>query len=99
VGLSSQGAAITVMAGRKGKQPTHDAFVDAYLHPANVAAMPDYLKTRVDGKVVPIYLTDEFETGKGGNLHKTRVGLVSFIAELRLRGDRELFPGQDWNAM
>jgi filamentous hemagglutinin len=87
------------MAGRKGKQPTHDAFVDAYLHPANVAAMPDYLKTRVDGKVVPIYLTDEFETGKGGNLHKTRVGLVSFIAELRLRGDRELFPGQDWNAM
>ena len=82
VGLSSQGAAITVMAGLKGKQPTYDAFVEAYLDPANVAVMPDYLKTTVDGKVVPIYLTDAFEPRRSGNLHKTRVGLVSFIAEI-----------------
>jgi hypothetical protein len=31
---------------------------------------------------VPIYLTDGFETRKNGNLHQTRVGLVSFIAEI-----------------
>ena len=82
VGLPSQGAAITVMAGLKGKQPSYDPFVEAYLDPANVAAMPDYLKTTVDGKVVPIYLTDAFETRKSGSVHKTRTGLVSFIAEV-----------------
>ncbi len=45
LGLPEQGAAITVMAGLKGKQPSYDAFLAAYLDPANVAVMPDYLKT------------------------------------------------------
>src|SRR5262249_49729597 len=54
LGLPEQGAAITVMAGLKGKQPSYDAFRAAYLDPANVAAMPDYLKTTLpDGTVLP----------------------------------------------
>jgi hypothetical protein len=44
LGLPEQGAAITVIAGLKGKQPSYDAFMAAYLDPANLAAMPDYLK-------------------------------------------------------
>jgi filamentous hemagglutinin len=51
-GLPRDGASISVMAGLKGKQPSYDAMMAAYLDPANVSAMPDYLKTvTVDGKV------------------------------------------------
>ncbi|HVQ67654.1 MAG TPA: filamentous hemagglutinin family protein [Bradyrhizobium sp.] len=42
-GLPNQSAAITVMAGLKGKQPSYEAFLAAYLDPANVGSMPDYL--------------------------------------------------------
>ena len=49
------------MAGLKGKQPSYDAFMAAYLDPANVGSMPDYLKTTFDGLVLPLYLSDAFE--------------------------------------
>ncbi|MDE5457055.1 filamentous hemagglutinin N-terminal domain-containing protein [Bradyrhizobium sp. CSA112] len=82
-GLPDQGASITVMAGLKGKQPSYEAFMTAYLDPANVAAMPDYLKTTLpDGTVVPLYLTDAFETRKSGNVKSMRNGLVSFVEEM-----------------
>ncbi len=82
-GLPDQGAAITVMAGLKGKQPSYDAFMAAYLDPANVGSMPDYLKTTLsDGTLVPLYLTDAFETRNSGNVKTVRNGLVSFVEEM-----------------
>ncbi|WP_176721961.1 filamentous haemagglutinin family protein [Bradyrhizobium sp. LMTR 3] len=79
-GLPDEGAAITVMAGLKGKQPSYDAFLAAYLDPSNVTAMPDYLKTTLaDGTIVPIYFTDAYELRKSGQSHKIRSGLVSFV--------------------
>ncbi|WP_176454749.1 filamentous haemagglutinin family protein [Tardiphaga sp. OK246] len=82
-GLPDEGAAITVMAGLKGKQPSYAAFMAAYLDPANVAAMPDYLKTTLpDGTVVPLYLTDASETRKSGTVKTVRNGLVSFVEEI-----------------
>ncbi|WP_028161961.1 filamentous haemagglutinin family protein [Bradyrhizobium elkanii] len=80
-GLPRDGAAISVMAGLKGKQPSYDALAAAYLDPADVTAMPDYLKATIDGVMLPIYLTDAFET-RGGSSHKVRSGLVSFIQEI-----------------
>ncbi|MET0445957.1 MAG: filamentous hemagglutinin family protein [Pseudorhodoplanes sp.] len=80
-GLAREGAAISVMAGLKGKQPTYDALMAAYLDPANLASMPDYLKTEVDGFMLPIYLTDKVEIRRGAE-HKARSGLVSFIADM-----------------
>ena len=83
LGLSNQGASITVMAGLAGKQPSYGALQAAYLDPANIASMPDYLKTTLaDGTVVPIYLIDAFELRKSGQEHKIRSGLVSFVAEV-----------------
>jgi hypothetical protein len=80
-GLPRDGAAISVLAGLKGKQASYAALMAAYLDPANVAAMPDYLKTSVDGVVLPIYLTDAFED-RGGNSHKIRSGMSSFVQEI-----------------
>lgn len=77
-GLPRDGASISVMAGLKGKQPSYDAMIAAYLDPANVSAMPDYLKTTVDGKVLPIYLFDLVEMRRGEE-HTARSGLVSFM--------------------
>jgi filamentous hemagglutinin len=83
LGLPEQGAAITVMAGLKGKQPSYDAFLAAYLDPANAAAMPDYLKTTLpDGTVVPLYLTDLTDKRPSGTVKIVRHGLVSFMAEV-----------------
>jgi hypothetical protein len=83
LGLPEQGAAITVMAGLKGKQPSYDAFLAAYLDPANVAAMPDYLKTTLpDGTVLPLYLTDLKDTRPSGTVKVVRHGLVSFMKEV-----------------
>lgn len=83
MGLPDEGAAVTVMAGLKGKQPSYEAFLAAYLDPATVAAMPDYLKTTLsDGTVVPLYLTDAFEIRKSGTVKTARIGLVSFIEEM-----------------
>ena len=82
-GLPDQGASITVMAGLKGKQPSYEAFMAAYLDPANVASMPDYLKTTLpDGTLVPLYLTDASETRKSGSVKSVRSGLVSFVEEM-----------------
>ncbi|MCA6116450.1 filamentous hemagglutinin family protein [Bradyrhizobium sp. WSM 1738] len=82
-GLPDESAAITVMAGLKGKQPSYDAFLAAYLDPSNVAAMPDYLKTTLaDGAIVPIYFTDAYELRKSGQSHKIRSGLVSFVNDV-----------------
>ncbi|WP_441240899.1 filamentous haemagglutinin family protein [Tardiphaga sp. 768_D3_N2_1] len=82
-GLPDEGAAITVMAGLNGKQPSYAAFMAAYLDPANVAAMPDYLKTTLaDGTVVPLYLTDAAETRKSGSVKTVRDGLVSFVEKI-----------------
>ncbi|WKA26114.1 filamentous haemagglutinin family protein [Bradyrhizobium roseum] len=93
-GLPDQGAAISVMAGLKGKQPSYAAFMAAYLDPANVAAMPDYLKTTLpDGTVVPLYLTDAFETRKSGNVKTVRNGVVSFVEEMT---GEKLSPLEAW---
>ncbi|MBO4220960.1 filamentous haemagglutinin family protein [Bradyrhizobium neotropicale] len=80
-GLPRDGAAISVMAGLRGKQPSYDALVAAYLDPAGVTAMPEYLNATIDGVTLPIYLTDAFDT-RGGSSHKVRSGLVSFIEEI-----------------
>ncbi|WP_454620626.1 filamentous haemagglutinin family protein [Bradyrhizobium cenepequi] len=81
LGLPRDGAAISVMAGLNGKQPSYNALAAAYLDPANVASMPDYLKTTVDGVVLPIYLTDA--VGDRGGVRRTvRGGLVSFVREI-----------------
>lgn len=80
-GLSRDGASISVMAGLKDKQPSYDAMIAAYLDPANVAAMPGYLKTTIDGTVVPIYLLDLVEMRRG-EAHLARSGLVSFIKDI-----------------
>ena len=80
-GLPRDGASISVMAGLKGKQPSYDAMIAAYLDPANVGAMPDYLKTTVDGVVLPIYLIDLVEIRRGEE-HTARSGLVSFIKSI-----------------
>lgn len=53
LGLPEQGASITVMAGLNGKRPSYDAFIAAYLDPANVASMPDHLALSPDEIVVP----------------------------------------------
>ncbi|WP_324614995.1 filamentous haemagglutinin family protein [Hyphomicrobium album] len=83
IGLPEQGATITVMAGLNGKQPSYDAFVAAYLDPAKVSAMPDYLKTTLpDGTIVPLYLIDAFEPREKGGQHLTRNGLVSFVKDM-----------------
>lgn len=82
IGLPDQSAAVTVIAGLKGKQPSYDAFLAAYLDPANVGKMPDYLKiTLADGTLVPLYLTDAFELRSSGP-HKIRTGIVSFMQEV-----------------
>jgi len=93
-GLPDQSAAITVMAGLKGKQPSYEAFLAAYLNPANVGKMPDYLKTSLpDGTVVPLYLTDAFEQGRTGP-HKIRTGIVSFVEDVT---GEKLSPLDAWN--
>lgn len=102
--LPDEGADITLMAGMS-ETASYDLFEQAYLNPANLAAMPDYLKTTLaDGTVVPLYLTDSVETR--GDLDKlVRRGLVSFIegmlgadAIASLTGDTDgkLTPQQAW---
>lgn len=94
IGLPDQSAAITVIAGLKGKQPSYDAFLAAYLDPANVGKMPDYLKTTLaDGTLVPLYLTDAFEQRASGS-HRIRAGIVSFMEEVT--GDK-LSPLDAWS--
>ncbi len=81
MGLPEQGALITVMAGIN-HAPSYDAFATAYLDPANVAAMPSYLKTTLpDGAVVPLYLTNAFES-RSNSEKMVRRGLVSFIKDM-----------------
>ncbi|KQX87021.1 filamentous haemagglutinin family protein [Variovorax sp. Root473] len=102
--LPAEGADITLMAGMN-KAARYDAFESAYLNPANVAAMPQYLKTTLaDGTVAPLYLTDGVD--HRGDLPKlTRRGLVSFVegvlgadkvASLVANADGKLSPQQAW---
>ena len=102
--LPDEGADITLMAGMS-ETASYDLFEQAYLNPANLAAMPDYLKTTLaDGTVVPLYLTDSVETR--GDLDKlVRRGLVSFVegllgadavASLASDTDGKLTPQQAW---
>ncbi|NVO13596.1 MAG: filamentous hemagglutinin family protein [Rhodoplanes sp.] len=81
-GLPAGGAGISVLAGMGGKQPAYDALIAAYLDPANVAAMPDYLKVDVGGITLPIYLVTSQETRKSGNIHVLREGVVGFVARI-----------------
>ena len=91
--LPGEGADITLMAGMN-EPANYEAFEQAYLNPANMAAMPDYLKTTLaDGTRVPLYLTDGAQTR--GDLEKiTRRGLVSFVEGMT--GEKALSPQQSW---
>ncbi len=80
-GLPEQGAAITVMSGMN-RPAAYDAFAAAYLDPANVAAMPEYLKARAaDGSLLPIYLSD-LTVSRGGQQKTVRRGLVSYMKDI-----------------
>lgn len=102
--LPAEGAGITLMAGMN-KAASYDAFERAYLNPANVAAMPDYLKTTLaDGTVAPLYLSDGVEN-RGDLAKLARRGLVSFVegmlgadkvASLTGTADGKLSPQQAW---
>ncbi|MDA7415179.1 filamentous hemagglutinin family protein [Xenophilus arseniciresistens] len=102
--LPAEGADITLMAGMN-KAASYEAFERAYLDPANVAAMPDYLRTTLaDGSVAPLYLTDGVES-RGDLAKLTRRGLVSFmegmlgadrVASLSGSADGKLSPQQAW---
>lgn len=91
-GLPSKGANIEIIAGLNGKQPDYAAFAAAYLDPAQVASMPDYLKTTIGGQVVPLYLTDDYDAARDGK--QARIGLVSFVQSMT--GESGLTPDQAW---
>ncbi|MGJ7543787.1 filamentous haemagglutinin family protein [Variovorax sp. LT1R16] len=92
-GLPEQGASITVMAGMN-QAAGYEAFASAYLDPAQVASMPDYLKsTGSDGTVLPIYLTDLVETRKDDQQKTVRRGLVSYMQDMT---GEKLEPLQAW---
>jgi filamentous hemagglutinin family protein len=80
-GLSEAGASIDVMAGLNGKQPDYAAVASTYLDPSNAAAMPGYLTTTVNGKLLPLYLTDGFRPTDGAG-KQTRMGVVSFVKDM-----------------
>ncbi|MDM0087380.1 MULTISPECIES: filamentous haemagglutinin family protein [unclassified Variovorax] len=81
-GLPDQGAAITVMAGMN-HAAGYEAFASAYLDPAQVAAMPEHLKARAaDGRMLPIYLTDQVERRANGQEKTVRRGLVSYMKDM-----------------
>jgi len=81
LGLPERGADITVLGGLNG-EVAYAEFTAAYLDPANVAAMPDYLKTTLeDGRVVPLYLVNGYEDRKGFE-KMTRRGLVDYMQEM-----------------
>lgn len=92
-GQSTEGASISILAGLKGKQPDYDAFVATYLDPANVAAMPDYLKVNYQGTVLPIYLLSEVEFRKNGVVHRLHEGVGRFV--FRVTGQK-LSPLEAW---
>lgn len=81
--LPDEGASITVMAGLNGQQPDYAAFQAAYLDPAKLAAMPDYLLTTLaDGTKLPRYLLDVLEEKEDGSSKTAQRGLVSYIKEV-----------------
>ncbi|WFU69641.1 filamentous haemagglutinin family protein [Bradyrhizobium sp. CB2312] len=81
-GQSTEGAGISILAGLRGKQPAYGALIAAYLDPANVADMPDYLKASVGGAMLPIYLLPNVETRKNGNIHILHEGVAGFVARV-----------------
>ncbi|WP_296782160.1 filamentous haemagglutinin family protein [Variovorax sp.] len=80
-GLPERGASITLMAGLQGKEPDYAAFAQAYLDPARAASMPAYLTQTLDGRTLPLYLTDDVRLLDGGGKKFERRGLVSFVQE------------------
>ena len=92
LGLPENGASIELIAGLKDKTPSYDAFIAAYLDPANVASMPLYLIASEDGRQLPIYLTDARDDARDGKL--TRAGIVSFVKSII---GRELSPLEAWS--
>lgn len=92
-GLPSTGASIEIIAGLNGKQPDYDAFAAAYLDPAAVTLMPDYLKNTVGGRMVPLYLTDAYDDDRDGK--QLRFGLVSFVESIT--GESRLTPNDAWD--
>lgn len=80
-GLPDAGAEVTMIAGLNGKTPEYAAFLAAYLDPANLGSMPDYLKEAgPDGVVRPIYFFDKTEERVGVPDKTVRTGLISFMA-------------------
>jgi filamentous hemagglutinin len=81
-GLAKDGASISVMAGLKGKQPSYDALAAMYLDPANLAAMPDYLKGySAGGVLMPLHWLDLYET-RGGKPHLLQTGMAHFVYDM-----------------
>ncbi len=81
-GLPDDGAATTLMAGLHGQQPAYDAFAEAYLNPANLALMPDYLKTiTLTGEQVPLYYPNLIEP-RGNQFILQRTGLAKFVHDM-----------------
>ncbi|WP_441242473.1 filamentous haemagglutinin family protein [Tardiphaga sp. 768_D3_N2_1] len=94
LGLPRDGAAISVLAGMKGKQASYAALMAAYLDPANVAAMPGYLKAKYQDEVLPAYWADLYEMRKG-EPHLVRIGLIHFVYDIT---GAMLSPHDAWTA-
>lgn len=81
--LPDEGASISVIAGLNSQQPDYAAFQAAYLDPAQVSTMADYLVTTLpDGSRVPRYLLDAQEERADGETRTVQRGLVSYIEQL-----------------
>lgn len=92
-GLPDAGASIDMIAGLNGKQPDYAAVSKTYLDPSMVSTMRAYLTTTVDGRLLPLYFTDERKTLADGTTKLTRTGLQSFIKQIT---GEMLSPLQAW---
>jgi len=92
-GLSDTGASIDLIAGLNGRQPGYAAVAKNYLDPSMVGSMRPYLTTAVDGRLLPLYLTDERKVLADGTLKEIRTGLVSFMKQMT---GETLSPLQAW---
>jgi filamentous hemagglutinin len=93
-GLSRDGAAITVMAGLNGKQPSYDALAAKYLDPDQLETMPDYLKLTgqelllpdalklaLKDVSIPKYWANLFDS-RDGKAHQLSTGMIQFIYDM-----------------
>lgn len=81
-GLPEYGASIEMMAGLNGRQPDYKAFASAYLDPANVGNMPDYLTVTFDGIRIPRFLIDTVRAENGVPGKVILSGLQRFVYEM-----------------